>query len=238
VTLEDVVSSAMPLPSSPPTPDEDVVARVVAGDVDLFEVIMRRYNRRLYRVARSIVRDDGEAEDVLQHAYVEAFAHLAQFEGRARFSTWLTRIVIHEALARTRRRGRFVAMDDEGDDVDRASVTLRGAPASPEEQAFAGELRSLIESSIEALPASYRSIFVLREVEGMSTAETASCMEVSEDVVKTRLLRARGRLRDELQARAGPAIASAFPFGAARCDRVVETVLRRIKGESSGASSR
>jgi len=213
--------------------DEDVVARVLTGEVELFEVVMRRYNRRLYRVARSILRDDGEAEDVLQHAYVEAFAHLAQFEGRARFSTWLTRIVIHEALARARRRGRFVAMDEEGDDVERASLTLRDVPANPEEQAFAGELRSLIESSIEALPESYRSIFVLREVEGLSTAETASCMEVSEDVVKTRLLRARGRLRDELHARAGPAIASAFPFGAARCDRVVDAVLRRIRTEGA-----
>jgi RNA polymerase sigma-70 factor, ECF subfamily len=231
VTTGDVVSGSTQPQST--TSDEDVVARVRAGEVELFEVVMRRYNRRLYRVARSILRNDGEAEDVLQHAYVEAFAHLAQFEGRARFSTWLTRIVVHEALARARRRGRFVAID-EGDDVDRASVTLRGGAANPEEEAFAGELRSLIEASIEALPASYRSIFVLREVEGLSTAETASCMDVSEDVVKTRLLRARGRLRDELQARAGPAIASAFPFGAARCNRVVEAVLRRITGEHAG----
>jgi RNA polymerase sigma-70 factor (ECF subfamily) len=228
VTTRDVASGVTLQAGS----DEDVVARVLAGEVELFEVVMRRYNQRLYRVARSILRDDGEAEDVLQHAYVEAYAHLAQFEGRARFSTWLTRIVIHEALARARRRGRFVSMgDDEGDDVDGKSITLRVASSSPEEQAFAGELRSLIESSIEALPDGYRSIFMLREVEGLSTAETAACMNVSEDVVKTRLLRARGRLRDELHARAGPAIASAFPFGTSRCDRVVEIVLRRIQGE-------
>jgi len=233
VATPDAVSGSTP-PGA--IPDEDIVARVLAGEVELFEMVMRRYNQRLYRVARSILRDGGEAEDVLQHGYVEAFAHLAQFRGRARFSTWLTRIVIHEALTRARRRGRFVSMDDdEGDDVDGKPVTLRVVSASPEEQAFTGELRSLIESSIEALPAGYRSIFVLREVEGLSTAETASCMDVSEDVVKTRLHRARGRLRDELQARAGPAIASAFPFGAARCDRVVEVVLRQIKGEGAGA---
>jgi len=192
---------------------------------------MRRYNQRLYRIVRSILRGGTEAEDVLQQAYVEAFTHLAQFEGRARFSTWLTRIAIHEALSRLRRRGRFVPMeDDEGDAVERGSITQRGISPSPEEQAFAGELRSLIEASIEALPDAYRSVFVLREVEGLSTAETADCMEVSEDVVKTRLLRARSRLRSELQARAGPAIASAFPFGAERCDRVVDAVLRRLGG--------
>jgi len=219
------MSTAAP-PGASPT-DEDVVARVLGGNTALFETLMRRHNRRLYRAARSIVRDDAEAEDVLQQAYVEAFAHLSQFEGRARFATWLTRIVIHEALARVRRRGRFVQIDEEGDEMD-TSATLRGASPSPEEQAFTGELRCLIEGAIEALPDAYRAVFMLRAVEGLTTAETAECMEVSEDLVKTRLLRARARLRVELEDRAGGIISSAFPFGAQRCDRVVASVLERI----------
>jgi len=215
-------------PSAASPTDEDVVAAILAGKTSLFETLMRRHNRRLYRAARSIVRDDVEAEDVLQQAYVEAFAHLAQFEGRARFSTWLTRIVIHEALARVRRRGRFVQIDEEGDEMD-TSATLRGASPSPEEQAFTGELKSLIEGAIEALPDPYRAVFVLRAVEGLSTAETAECMEISEDQVKTRLLRARAKLRAELEERAGGAVSSAFPFGAERCDRVVASVMHRIR---------
>lgn len=219
-----------PLASTAASPtDEDVVAAILAGNTSLFETLMRRHNRRLYRAARSILRNDAEAEDVLQQAYVEAFAHLDQFEGRARFSTWLTRIVIHEALARVRRQGRFLQIDREGEEMDTSSATLRGASPSPEEQTFSGELKSLIEGAIEALPDLYRAVFVLRAVEGLSTAETAECMEISEDQVKTRLLRARAKLRVELEERAGGAVASAFPFGAERCDRVVASVLERIQ---------
>jgi len=205
--------------------DEEVVRRVAGGEPPLFEIIMRRYNQRLFRVARAIVRDDAEAEDVLQQAYVNAFTHLHQFAGTARFSTWLTRIATYEALARLRRRGRYVEMEpmDEGDEL------FRAAGPDPEQQAFAGELRQALEASLDALPQAYRTVFVLRDVEGLSTAEAADCLEVTEDVVKTRLHRARALLREDLLQRAGLSASAVFSFRAERCDRVVAAVFARLE---------
>ncbi len=208
-------------------PDEEVVRRVRAGEQALFEVLMRRYNQRLYRVARSILKDDAEAEDVMQQAYVNAYTHLGQFADRARFSTWLTRIAVYEALARLRRR-RKVREVDVKDEADGTGVTLLSEQPSPEQQALTGELRNLLEAAVEALPRPSRSAFVLREVEGLSTAETAECLGVSEDVVKTRLHRARAMLRRELFERAGLVRRDAFAFHASRCDRVVAAVLERL----------
>ena len=206
-------------------PDDEVVQRVRRGETSLFEILMRRYNQRLYRVARAILRDEAEAEDVMQHAYVAAYTHLDQYAGRAQFSTWLTRIAIYEALARARRRGREVGPWDGADD-DAVSL-LRSAWPDPEQQVLEGEMRNLLESAIESLPVPYRSVFVLREVEGLSTAETAECLGVSGDVVKTRLHRARVLLREELIERAGPASA-VYPFPCPRCDRVVNAVFARL----------
>lgn len=207
-------------------PDEDVVRRIREGETALFEILMRRYNQRLFRVARAIVRDDAEAEDVLQQAYVNAYAHLDQFAGTARFSTWLTRIATYEALGRLRRRGRQkeTSMGDGEDAMD-------GFPTpqpNPERQAFAGELRRALETSLDALPEAYRTVFVLRDVEGLSTSEAADCLEVSEDVVKTRLHRARVMLREDLFERAGLSARSVFAFDGERCDRIVAAVLARI----------
>jgi RNA polymerase sigma-70 factor (ECF subfamily) len=212
-------------------PDEEVVERVRAGESALFEILMRRHNQRIYRVARSILKDDAEAEDVMQQAYVNAYTHLHQFADRARFSTWLTRIAIHEALAHARRRGRQaeVPVMTESDEV-RAELWSR--TPDPERAAFAGEIRRALEAALDTLPVIYRSVFVLRDVEGLSTQEAAACLEVSEDVVKTRLLRARALLRQELLERAGLAAADAFPFFAPRCDRVVAAVLARIRSTS------
>lgn len=212
-----------------PISDDEVVRRVRAGETGLFEVVMRRYNQRLYRVARAILRDDGEAEDVTQQAYVNAYRHLDQFAGRAMFSTWLTKIAVHEALARARRWGRFderEAVDDwEGNTMD----ALKSPAPDPERQAFAGELRGLIESAIEALPEHYRAVFVMREVEGMSTAESAECLDITEETAKTRLHRARKLLRDTLYERAGIESGAAFSFEAPRCDRVVAAVFEQIE---------
>jgi RNA polymerase sigma-70 factor, ECF subfamily len=206
--------------------DEEVVRRVGRGETALFEILMRRYNQRLFRVARAIVRDDAEAEDVLQQAYVNAYTHLHQFAGEARFATWLTRITTYEALARLRRQGRHQeTYRGDGDD------TMDGLPApqpDPEQQAFTGELRHALEASLDALPETYRTVFVFREVEGLSTAETADCLEVSEDVVKTRLHRARALLREDLYQRAGLSARSVFSFDGGRCDRVVGAVLGRL----------
>ncbi len=207
--------------------DEDVVGRVIGGQTALFEVLMRRHNQRLYRAARAILRDDRDVEDVMQQAYVNAYTHLRQFDGRAKFSTWLTRIAVHEALARARRAGRYLPLDEnDAPDVE-PFMTTRGT-ADPERQAFGRELASLLEAAVLTLPDGNREVFVLRDIEGMSTAETAECLNVSEDVVKTRLSRARAALRRELFERAGLAAGNAFQFHLSRCDRLVAAVFERI----------
>lgn len=206
--------------------DEQIVARVVDGQTALFEILMRRYNERMYRAARSIVRDELEAEDVMQQAYVNAYAHLRQFDGRARFSTWLTRIAIHEALGRVRKRGRYESVDFNQEDS--SVVYLQTTLPGPEHEVFAGELRAFLESAIDTLPDGLREVFMLREVDGLSTADTAACLTVSEDVVKTRLSRARASLRRDLAARAGLVASDAFRFPQPRCDRVVAAVFARI----------
>ena len=206
--------------------DEEVVRRVGAGEPALFEVVMRRYNPRLFRLARAIVRNDDEAEDVLQQAYVNAFSNLHQFAGDARFATWLIRIATNEALARLRRRGRWLAIEPTADGEPGVEA-IRAVDPSPEQQAFAGELRRALEASLDALPPLYVSVFVLREVEGLSTSDVAECLQVSEDVVKTRLRRARALLRHELD-RAGLSAATVFPFHAPRCNRVVGSVFARL----------
>lgn len=205
--------------------DEEIVSRVVEGQTALFEVLMRRHNERVYRAARSIIRDEDEAEDVMQQAYVNAYAHLRQFDRRAKFSTWLTKIAINEALGRARKRGRYDAVDfteEENQAVERQPSR------DPEHQAFTGELRSLLENSIDELPDGLREVFMLREVDGLNTAETAECLGVSEDVVKTRLSRSRAALRHQLADRAGIVAPDTFRFQQPRCDRVVAAVFARI----------
>jgi len=212
-------------------PDEDVIRQVLEGHTAMFELLMRRYNERVYRAARSIVRDEQEAEDVMQEAYVNAFTHLRQFNGSARFSTWLLRIAINESLARVRRRGRYEAFDDERSSVE--SFMSRNPSENPERQAFTGELRSLLEWAIDTLPDGMREVFVLRDVEGLSTSEVADALNVSEDVVKTRLSRGRATLRRVLFERTGATAPEAFRFYRPRCDRVVSHVLARIASQRS-----
>ena len=204
--------------------DEEVVAQVLAGQTALFEVLMRRHNERVYRAARAIVRDEREAEDVMQQAYVNAYAHLRQFNRLAQFSTWLTRIAVNEALSRVRRGGRYTPFEDEPTVMERE----RPVADNPERQAFAGELRALLEWAIDRLPDGAREVFVLRDVEGLTTAEVAAALGISEDAVKTRLSRARAALRRLLFERTGTAVPDAFRFHRPRCDRVVARVLARI----------
>jgi RNA polymerase sigma-70 factor (ECF subfamily) len=181
----------------------------------------------VYRAARSIVKDESEAEDVMQQAYVNAYSHLRQFDGRSRFSTWLTRIAIHEALARARRRGRYIDMDPEQPSTLTLATSM-AIPLDPERLAFSRELGALMESAIDRLPDGAREVFILRMVEGMSTEEVAVALNVSEAVVKTRLSRARAVLRRELSAQTEAAAANTFRFLRPRCDRVVAAVLARI----------
>lgn len=204
--------------------DEQIVSRILEGETLLFEVLMRRHNQRLYRAARAILRDDHEAEDVMQEAYVNAYSHLAQFDGRAKFSTWLTKIAVYDAIARARRRGRYEPLDDSSLET---LMPTHAAP-DPERLAFGRELGALIEAAVNRLGDGYRDVFMLRQVEGLSTAETAEVLGVSEDVVKTRFSRARTALQRDLIDQTDAAAATAFTFGQARCDRVVASVLQRI----------
>ena len=211
--------------------DEEIVTRVLAGQTALFEVLMRRCNERVYRVARAIVRDDHEAEDVMQQAYVNAYTHLRQFTASARFSTWLARIAVNEALARLRYRGRYEEFNDELPNAEPVMSRIPGD--NPERQAFTGELRSLLEWAIDTLPAGMREAYVLRDVEGLSTLEAAEALGVSEDAVKTRLSRGRAALREVLLERTGATAPEAFRFYRPRCDRVVHQVLARIAGRAA-----
>jgi RNA polymerase sigma-70 factor (ECF subfamily) len=221
------VATAMPMKATdlPTLTDEDIVLRVCAGEHSLFELLMRRHNGRVYRTARAILRDDGEAEDVMQDAYVRAFEHLKDFEGRARFSTWLTRIAVHEALARVRRSKRFESLDAHTEEPSMST----NPGSSPEQQTSDVEMRALLERAVEALPDEFRAVFVLRTVEGMTGAEVAECLGIGEDTVKTRLFRARGRLQEMLVASVEPALPSLYEFHLSRCDRVVAGVLRRLR---------
>jgi RNA polymerase sigma-70 factor (ECF subfamily) len=216
--------------------DEEVVSRVLAGETALFEIIMRRYNQRLYRTARAIVRDDAQAEELVQDAYVRAYEHLNQFAGRAKFSTWLVRIVVHAALARLRQSHRYFTdfneqgdsmphSHEEGDRMDHFASPL----LDPEQQAASSELRTLLEESVDALPDAYRVVFMLRHVEELSTAEAAEALSIGEENVKVRLHRARALLQRTLYERAGVEAKHLFEFGAARCDRIVANVFARIE---------
>jgi RNA polymerase sigma-70 factor, ECF subfamily len=209
--------------------DEEIVKKVLAGDIALFEIVMRRYNQRLYRLARAIMRDEKEAEDVMQDAYVRAYTHLNQFAGRAKFSTWLTRIAVHEAQARIRQRSRFVDIGTtQTSKADGMNIFASKTP-DPEQQALARELNAVLEDAVDALPETYRSVFMLRKIEEMSTAETAECLDISEETVKTRLHRARSLLREEIYVRIGVTTAGTFQFAGLRCDRMVAAVLEKIK---------
>ena len=211
-------------PSAEPLNDEQLVERIVAGDAALFEILMRRYNQRVYRAVRAVLRGDDEVEDVMQQAYLNAYQHLGQFAGRAQFSTWLTRIAVNEALARRRRRGN----DRESGEPDAMIRLVDESQPDPEQQTMTSELRDVLEREVAALPDTFRLVLILRDVEGLSTAEAAATLEISEDNVKTRLHRARTLLRDNLYRRAGVTLDSLFAFGNARCDRVVAAVMTEL----------
>jgi RNA polymerase sigma-70 factor (ECF subfamily) len=206
--------------------DEDVVARVRGGDTPVFEILMRRYNQRLFRAARSILRDDAEAEDAVQQAYLAAYTHLEQFAGTARFSTWLTRIVIREALGRLRSRKRRGEVEFDGEQEE---TMMKDEPDdSPEQHAERRELVGVLERAVDALPEIYRVVFMMREVEQLSTLETAEVLELSEEAVKVRLHRARAMLRDSLFAEVDHSLERTFPFLGPRCDRIVAAVMAKL----------
>lgn len=206
-------------------PDDVLVARVRSGDNAVFEILMRRHNRTLFRATRAILRSDDEAEDVMQHAYLRALEHLAEYEGRARFSTWLTRIAVYEALGRLRRQRRLEQLSDH--DIDTEDSMAERTP-TPEQRASDAELRTITEAAIDALPRDFRVVFVLRAVEQMSVAEVSECLDIPQETVKTRFFRARKRLRLSLIEQLDTAAQSAYEFHLIRCDRVVSSVFKSL----------
>ncbi|HYC57795.1 MAG TPA: RNA polymerase sigma factor [Candidatus Binatia bacterium] len=217
--------------------DDALVARIVAGDGQAFELVMRRYNQLLFRAARSIVRTDADAEDVMQEAYVKAYRAMAGFQGRSSLATWLIRIVVNEAIGRARRQSRIVSIEavasrdgDVADDVHaRSSGWLGGAVRRPEQYAADIELGQLLSAAVDDLPDSLRSVFVLRSVEGMSVAETAAALDVSAEVVRARLHRARAMLRTKIDQGLREEARTLYSFGHERCDRIVALVLGRVR---------
>jgi len=209
-------------------PDAQIVERVLGGDTTLFEVLMRRYNQRVYRSVRGIV-SDAEAEDAMQQAWLSAYTHLGDFRAEALFSTWLTRIAVHEALGRARRGARLVSLDDHEAEVEAIPMT-----ADPEADAGRRELVRLVERAVDGLPEIYRVVLLLREVEGMDTAEAAAALGVTEWVVKTRLHRGRELLRTVVEDELGHAVPEAFAFRAPRCNRVVSFVMAAIEAPRAG----
>ncbi|MEK0085246.1 RNA polymerase sigma factor [Benzoatithermus flavus] len=238
------MSAALPRPIDPPgatAPDAELVARARRGDHFAFELIMRRHNRRLFRLARSLVPDDPEAEDVLQEAYVRAFARLGELADGQALAAWLARIVANEALGRLRLAAHVVPLEARRrrSDHDEEDGGTDNDPASdepgPERLAASGELRRLLEAAVDALPEEFRAVFVLREVEGLSTAETAAALAIRPETVKTRLHRARRLLQEALGDRLLGLSPCLFEFDGGRCDRVTARVLARLGQEPPAA---
>jgi RNA polymerase sigma-70 factor (ECF subfamily) len=222
-------------------PEPELAERIAGGDSAAFEVLMRRFNSRLFRVARAILRDDADAEDALQDAYIEAYRHMGDFRGASALGTWLTRIVTNSALMRLRsqRRHRVVVPigehrgpAGESPEVDVADDKTE----SPPNAALRAELRRVLERRIDSLPLAFRTVFVLREVQELSVQETAESLAIPAATVRSRLFRARALLREALAHDMDNATGDVFAFDGARCDRIVAGVLARISAAASATS--
>lgn len=217
-------------PTEEKTDDSGLLAELRQGQARAFEQLMRRYNRRLFRAARGIVRDDAEAQDAVQEGYLHAFLSIHSFRGDSSIGTWLTRIVINQALTQQRRSGRLVLWNEEHADEEGEMPDQHDRPARSAEDEFARrELRERLQQAVDLLPPIYRSVFILRSVEGLSVDETAQALRVSGDVVKTRLLRARAMLRDTLSPSGEAEAQRLYDFQGHRCDEAVSVVLARLR---------
>jgi RNA polymerase sigma-70 factor (ECF subfamily) len=211
--------------------DEEIVERVIAGEVALFELIMRRYNQRLFRIARSILGDKAEAEDVVQEAYVRAFKNLRQYQARARFATWLTKIAVYEASARRRKRRGLQLIEPAESE---SSFMVQSNPDGVVEAVSRKELNGVLKAAVEALPVELRVVFTMREVEQLSTDETAECLELTPSNVKVRLHRARMQLQSWIDRQIGREARELYMFAGERCDRIVANVMARINSGEIG----
>ena len=210
-------------------PEAALLDALKRGDAHAFETVMRRYNQRLFRIARSILKDEGEAEEAVQDAYMRAFTHLDQCADAARLGGWLARIAANEALMRLRKHGRVRLFADGAAAEDGAAVVpLWTATSNPEELFAVAELKRLVERAIDDLPDGFRAVFVMRAVEQMSVQETAACLGIPPDTVKTRLHRARALLQKALSDHLDRLVPTAFGFAGERCDCIVAGVLARL----------
>jgi RNA polymerase sigma-70 factor, ECF subfamily len=215
--------------------ESDLLTRARQRDKAAIRTIIRQNNRRLFRVARSILKDDWEAEDVVQEGYIRAFSHLAEFEGKSKLSTWLTRIVVNESLGRLRRRRTTVdlgAADNADPEASPGGIVpfpLVSQQPDPEQAMAQNEIHRLLEKAIDALPDAFRIVLVARVLEDMSVEETAELYGLRPETVKTRLHRARAMLRKDIEQQYGPLLMNAFPFGGQRCERMVDRVIERLK---------
>jgi len=205
--------------------EEEIIEQVKNGNKELYELLMRKYNQKLYRIARAIVKDDSDAEDILQDTYLKAYEKLSQFENRSRFSTWIIRILINNANSTLNKRKRFDKSVLAEDLVQ--NKTEDSSPQTPEFQMSNNELKKILEQAIDSLPESLRGVYIMREVEGLSVAETSDCLNISQENVKTRLHRAKAILKDELYKKSKGDI-DVFRFGNERCDKVVLSVMVQL----------
>jgi len=224
--------SSMPNPKPAISLDErELVRRSLARDDQAFRIIMSRYNRRLYRIARGIIRNDSDAEDIVQEAYVKAFMHLANFRGESSLATWLSRITINEALGRLRRKRTMKEVsrvEDQRTEAEIIPFPQMTTNEDPEKTMAQRQILQLVEQATDNLPENFRLVFVTRVIEGMNVEETAEILGIPPETVKTRLHRARKLVREQLDKQIGPVLMDAFPFAGKRCERVTEAVLRRL----------
>jgi RNA polymerase sigma-70 factor, ECF subfamily len=224
--------SEVPRTPRAPSGDAELVRRALERDEAAVRAILKANNRRLFRLARSILRNDSEAEDVVQEAYVRAFTHLAEFRGASSLSTWLSRIAMNEALGRLRRARPGVELDALPESAHEAQIIpfpmTTSAADDPEKSMARREIQNVIEGAIDELPGAFRLVFIARVVEGMSIEETAATFDLKPETVKTRLHRARAMLRDNIENRIGPVVMEAFPFAGRRCDGLTQAVLQRL----------
>ena len=210
--------------------DTELVRRALARDETAVRTIMQANNRRLYRLARGILRNDSEAEDVVQEAYVRAFTHLESFRGDSSLSTWLSRIAMNEALGRLRRRRPAVELDSLPQGALEAEIIQfpLSAAVDPEKSMAQREIQAVVERAIDELPEPFRLVFITRVIEGMNVEETAEILSLKPETVKSRLHRARNMLRDIVERKIGPVVMEAFPFAGKRCERLTDAVLKRL----------
>ena len=233
----------MPRPRSAASPVDDraLAERIARRDEAAFEALMRRYNGTLFRVARAIVRDDGDAEDVLQDSYLHAYRHIDEFRGDSQLSTWLTRIVVNQALMRLRKQKRdrvVVSFTERATAADHAEAEVADdRTESPPSATLRAEIRRILEQRIDQLPVAFRTVFILRDVEDLNVQETAECLSIPAATVRTRLFRARALLREALARDMDAATVDVFGFAGERCDRIVARTLARASDPSDTSRS-